>query len=192
VPVLGSTPSIPYMSVEVPEGSFLVAERGFSSGISTLSRQRSVERSEFGLGVLWLHICVASEIYKLTAEKLRQLCSEEGLDSEGAVRSLRQRLVRHLTTSMMASKQDVELEQASVQTNLSSDATHGGPQNPSNSSHVGGCDNAVPVVVELLRHVPFLSSEKPEAILRMVSKLDEIQTIKCLLFVSCLWSPMQC
>ena len=72
----------------------------------------------------------ASEIYKLTAEKLRQLCSEEGLDSEGPVRLLRQRLLRLLTTIMMASKQDVESEQASVQSNLSSDVTHGGPQNP--------------------------------------------------------------
>jgi len=39
----------------------------------------------------------ASEVYKFNAEKLRQLCSEEGLDNEGPVRLLRQRLVRHLT-----------------------------------------------------------------------------------------------
>ena len=56
----------------------------------------------------------ASEIYKLTAEKLRQLCSEEGLDSEGPVQSLRQRLVRHLSMSVMASKQDADSLQRTV------------------------------------------------------------------------------
>ena len=119
----------------------------------------------------------ASEIYKLTAEELRDLCSEEGLDSAGPVRLLRQRLVDHLTTSMMGSKQDTETEQASVRTDLSLDATHGGAQNPTNGSHVGGGDNTVPVVVELLRKVPPLSSEEPEAILRLVGKLDEIYSL---------------
>jgi len=41
-------------------------------------------------------------------------------------------------------------------------------------SHVGGCGNVVPVVVELLRHVPAVSSEEPEAILILITKLDEI------------------
>ena len=119
----------------------------------------------------------ASEIYKLTAEKLRQLCSEEGLDSEGPVRSLQQRLVRHLSMSMMASKQYTEPEQASAQTDLSLDVTIGEPQNRNNSSHVGPSDSSVPVVVELLRKVQSLSSEEPEAILQLVNKLDEIHAL---------------
>jgi len=74
----------------------------------------------------------------------------------------------------MASKQDVDSEQASVQANLSADAIHAGPQNFSSISHVGGSDKPVSVFVELLRQVPSLSSENPEAILQLVSRLEEI------------------
>ena len=97
------------------------------------------------------------------------------MDSEGSVRLLRQRLVHHLTGKIVASKQNTETEQASVQSDLSLDATRTGPQDFSNGSHVGGCGNAVPVIVELLRQVPSLSlslslsSYEPEAILRLVS-----------------------
>ena len=56
----------------------------------------------------------ASEIYKLTAETLRLLCSEEGLDSKGPVRLLRQRIVHHLKPSKIASKQDVDSLQRTV------------------------------------------------------------------------------
>ena len=93
------------------------------------------------------------------------------------MRLLRQRLLRHLTDSTMASKQDVDVEQASVETNMSSDATHGGPQNSSKSSHVFASDNSVHVIVELLRQVPSLSSEVPEVVLRLVSRLDEIHAL---------------
>jgi len=44
-------------------------------------------------------------------------------------------------------------------------------------SHVGGCGKVVPVIVELLRQVPALSSEEPEAILGLVTKLDEIHAL---------------
>jgi len=119
----------------------------------------------------------ASEVYKFNAEKLRQLCSEEGLDKEGPVRLLRQGLVRHLTGTSMASKQDTETEQASARSDLSLDSTRGGPQDPFLGSHVGGCGNVVPVIVELLRHVPTLSSEEPEAILGLITKLEEIHAL---------------
>jgi len=55
----------------------------------------------------------ASEVYRITAESLRQLRSEEGLDCEGPVRLLRQRLVRHLTDNSMESK-DVDFLQRTV------------------------------------------------------------------------------
>jgi len=120
----------------------------------------------------------SSEVYKLTAERLRQLCSERRLDSEGPIRSLRQRLVRHLSVSKMTSKQEMESEQASARTSLSLSAAVGDPQNSNNSSHVGPGDSPVTVVVELLRKVQTLSSEEPEAILRLVSKLDEIHALE--------------
>jgi len=118
-----------------------------------------------------------SEIYKFNVEKLRHLCSEEGLDNEGPVRLLRERLVRHLTGTSMASKQDTETVQASARSDWSLDATRGGPQDHFLGSHVGGFGNVVPVIVELLRHVPALSSEEPEAILVLITKLEEIHAL---------------
>ena len=119
----------------------------------------------------------ATEIYKLGVEKLREICSEQGLDSEGPVRLLRQRLVRHLSSIEMASKQEDNTEQASVQSDLSSNATCEGPQNSMYNPPVGGYDNTVPVIVELLRQVPRLTSEEPEAILCLISRLDEIHAL---------------
>ena len=115
-----------------------------------------------------------SEFYKLNVDELRLRCFEEGLSSEGPVRLLRPRLVRHLTGATMESKQHAEKAQASAQSNVSLDATHGGPFESNFGSHAGGCSNVVPVIVELLRKVPSLSSDEPEAILRLVGKLDEI------------------
>ena len=42
---------------------------------------------------------------------------------------------------------------------------------------MGGCSNVVPVIFELLRKVPSLSSDEPDAILRLVGKLDEIHSL---------------
>ena len=58
----------------------------------------------------------------------------------------------------MASKQDTKTEQASVQIDLSLDATRSGLQDHFCGFHVGGCGNVGPVIVELLRQVPALSS----------------------------------
>jgi len=115
-----------------------------------------------------------SEIYKLNVDELRQLCSEEGLSSEGPVRLLRPRLVRHLTGATMESKQHAETAHASVQSDVSLDGTRSRPPESNFGSHVGGCSNVVPVIVELLRQVPYLTSDDPEAFLRLGSKLDEI------------------
>ena len=57
------------------------------------------------MGLLFRCIALtATEIYKLSAHKLRQLCSDEGLNSAGPVRLLRQRLVVHLKARTMASQ----------------------------------------------------------------------------------------
>jgi hypothetical protein len=60
---------------------------------------------------------------------------------------------------------------------VSLDATHSGPSESNFGSHAGGCSNVVPVIVELLRKAPSLSSDEPEAILRLVGKLDEIYSL---------------
>ena len=113
-----------------------------------------------------------SVIHRFCADNLLRLCSEEGFGSEGPVLLLRQRLVRHLKASTMARKHDVDSNQESVPTDLSSDMIRAEPQCFNNSSHVGGSDNSLSVFVELLRQVPSLSSEEHEAILRFVSRLD--------------------
>jgi len=77
----------------------------------------------------------------------------------------------------MASKQDFDSQQAIAPTDLSSETIHAGPQSFSNSSHVGGSDNPISVFVELLRQFPSLSSEEPEAISRLVSRLDEVHAL---------------
>ena len=77
----------------------------------------------------------------------------------------------------MASQQDAKTPQASVSTDLSADTIQTGPHNVDNSSHVGGSDNPVPVLFELLRQVPSLSSEEPEAILQLIKRLEEIYAL---------------
>ena len=121
--------------------------------------------------------CTPSQVYHLTADKLRQLCYEEGLDADEPVRSLRQRLVRHLNVKTMASKQDNETAQASVPTDLSADMNPNGSQSSNQCSHASGNDNTNYVFVELLRQVPPLSTEDPEGILQLVSRLEEIYAL---------------
>jgi len=77
----------------------------------------------------------------------------------------------------MESKQHAETAQANAQSDVSLDATHSGPFESNFVSHVDGCSNIVPVIVELLRKVPSLSSDEREAILRFISKLDEIYSL---------------
>ena len=47
-----------------------------------------------------------SEIYKLSATKLREQCTEQGLNSQGPVQLLRERLVRHWKGKMPTGKQE--------------------------------------------------------------------------------------
>ena len=70
----------------------------------------------------------ASKVYKFNAEKLRQICSDEGMNIEGQVRLLQQRLVRHLTGTGIANIQATDTEQECARRDLSLDATHVGPQ----------------------------------------------------------------
>jgi len=118
-----------------------------------------------------------SEVYKSNVNELRLPCSEEGLSSEGPVRMMRPRLVRHLTGATMKSKQHAETTQASAQSDVSLDAIQSGPSESNFGSHAGGFSNVVPDIVELLRKVPTVNSDEPEAILRLVGKLDEINSL---------------
>jgi len=110
----------------------------------------------------------AAEVYRLSATELRVQCAEEGLNSQGPVRSLRGRLVRHLRGKAMASKHE-ETDGGNVSVDEVSDPPH----HVAGDSHGVGCDSPISVLTELLRQVPALTSEDPEAILGLICKLDE-------------------
>jgi hypothetical protein len=82
--------------------------------------------------------------------------------------------VWHLTGAATVSKQHAETSHASSRIGVSLDATHIGPSESNFISYAGGCSNVVPFIVKLLRKVPSPRSGEPEAILRLVGKLDEI------------------
>jgi len=74
-------------------------------------------------------------------------------------------------------KQDEVNIKASVSTNLPGETIHVGPQNNDNNSHAGACAGSNSVFLELMRQVPRLSAEEPEAILRFIIRLDEIYAL---------------
>jgi len=96
------------------------------------------------------------------------------MDSEGPVRVLRQRLVHHLNTATMASKQDDVNIKASVSTNFPGETIQVGPHNFDDNTHAGASGAPDSLFVELMRHVALWSTEKPEAILRFIASLDEM------------------
>jgi hypothetical protein len=59
-----------------------------------------------------------SEVYHLTLDKLRQVCSERGLDSCDPVRVLRQRLTDHIKSNAMDTSSGEVATQASVPTDF--------------------------------------------------------------------------
>jgi len=119
----------------------------------------------------------SAEIYRLTVELLREVCAKRGFDSVGPVRVLWQRLVRQLKTDTMASKQDDSNVQASATASLPTDATKREKQGREIDSHARGSGDANSVIVELKRQVPPLTSNEPEAILRSISRLDDVHVL---------------
>jgi hypothetical protein len=98
----------------------------------------------------------ASDVYHLTGDKLRQVCLEQGLDSTQSVRSLRQRFVEHLKSDRLEATGRVDTAQASTMTASESEV---GVTVSGGASHGSGVDSPTPVLVELLRQIPSLSSE---------------------------------
>ena len=95
----------------------------------------------------------------------------------GPVRELRQRLVRHLKECLMAEQHEAKMPQASAPTDSSADSVLTRPLNVNDNSHVGSGDGSVPVLVELMRQVPPLTTEEPEAILCFVVRLNGIYAL---------------
>jgi len=159
----------------------LVAACGLYSGTPCCYCHRPVGRLGFDRELLWVVIvlhglfCVRS--VPLTADKLRQVFSDQELDSSGPVRSLRQGLADHIKRNMMQTVGDEDVTQASVPTDLVHNVMEPVPPKFGDSSHGGGGDSQTQVLVELLRQVSPLSSEEPEAILRLFVRLEEVHDL---------------
>ena len=114
----------------------------------------------------------AAEVYRLSATELRRQCAEEGLNSQGPVRSLQERLVRHFRGREVATKHK-ETDKGS----MSDDEVSDPPRHVAGDSHGVSSDSPISVLTELLRQVPALASEDPEAILGLICKLDEYHAL---------------
>ena len=120
---------------------------------------------------------VPADIFRLKAEQLRDECLKRGLDSEGPVCELRQRLTRQLKEQTMENKQDDPNVQASATMNLPTGAATRETQGRESNLHAHGSSDSNPVFIELMRQVPPLTSDEPEAILRFIARLDEVHML---------------
>jgi len=116
----------------------------------------------------------SAEIYWLNVGQLKEECSRQGLDCAGSVRVLRRRLVQQHKSAAMGNKQDDDNIKASVSTDLSLDAVPSVNLDLDSNSHVRSMGDCNQFFVELLRMVPPLTSEEPEAILRFFARLDDV------------------
>ena len=119
----------------------------------------------------------ASEVYFLAADELRQQCVDRGLSYSGPVRTLRQTLVRHIKSGSMQASSEEDAEQASVPADLVQKVVGTAPLSYSNDSHGCGEEVQAEVLVELLRQIPSVASEEPQAIMQLSVWLDEIHEL---------------
>jgi hypothetical protein len=115
-------------------------------------------------------------VYQLTAEKLRQMCADEALKNSGLAQVLRQRLVQYLRGNMSDSQDDLNTDQASaVNTAARVVSDHDpSPLNFGDRPQVCSVHGSTSVLVELLCQVSIFSSEEPEVVLRLLTRLEEI------------------
>jgi len=116
----------------------------------------------------------ASDVYRLTADELRQVCFSRGLDCSGPVRELRQRLSEQIKSTKMQTPPDENLNQMSVTTDVGDRPGTPVPQPGGDSLHGGSGGGPVNILVELLRQLSPLRSEEPEAIMNLFVRLEEI------------------
>ena len=115
-----------------------------------------------------------SDVCRLTGETLRRECEVRGLDHNGQVRALRQRLADHIRGTQMDITAKTEVTQASDSNVFVINADITDPPGVPSASRGSGADAQIPVLVELLRPIPHLTSEEPEAIMCLFIKLDEV------------------
>jgi len=177
----------------------MVAERGFPQALPFFF---PLTIGAFGFAyrtVLWivvmLHGLSATSVYYLDANQLHLQCATRNLSIEGGVRQLRQRLAEFVKSNVMGGV-DTQRGEAMGESGNSRDN-----EVPPVSLEIGegflNIDRSdhCSVLIDLLRQVPPLLSERPEDILFFFTRLGEIYIwvwfkIACLSRVSYLCSPV--
>ena len=154
----------------------MVAECGcFYSGTPGISHcHRFVGRLGIGLDS-WGDCCMdvsASDVYRLTADELKQVCFSRGLDCRGPLRALLQRSEQINSTKMQTPPDEVS-NQTGITTDVGDRAGTPVPQ-PGDALHSGSEGGPMTILVELLKQLSPLRSEEPEAITDLFVRLDEI------------------
>ena len=123
---------------------------------------------------LWFVLCCmalsATLLYYLSADQLRVECSARELSPSGPVRELRRRLTQYIKNGAMGGVDVASRDQASAS------VEELGRHN-SVSNNIETKMDQTPVFLEMLKHVPPLSSEEPEDILNFFVRLEEIHSL---------------
>jgi hypothetical protein len=117
-------------------------------------------------------------VYHLNADELRKACEEGGLETGGPVKILRGRLAEYVRDRKMEESTEVKAARASVQTNVADNISQTDTPNISCCSHEGKVDGPVAVLVELLRKLAPLSSERPENVLCFFIRLEAVYKLR--------------
>jgi len=120
-----------------------------------------------------------AEVYRLAVDELRKQCVEREIDSSGPVRVLRRRLVDHIRSNQMDEVgQQPPIGQASVPTDSESNGVEDVSPTRRYCSYDSSGDGPVQVLMELLRQVSPVRSEKPEDIMYLFVRLGELYDLK--------------
>jgi len=93
----------------------------------------------------------ASDVYRLTPDKLRQVCFSTGLDCSGPGRALRKRLSEQIKSTKKETPPDEDSNQTGVTTDAGDRADTPVPQPGGDALHGGSVGGPVTVSVDLLR-----------------------------------------
>jgi hypothetical protein len=119
----------------------------------------------------------ATSLYHLRADQLRKECTERGLIASGSVQLLRHRLREFLDKIEMGGPELVNQEQASAPVDsggLNTTLPNVFVEDNSNDNQAVMGRNNTPVLLELIKQVPPLLSERPEEILKFFVRVDDI------------------
>jgi hypothetical protein len=116
----------------------------------------------------------ALNVYRLTGERLREICVEVGVDSQGTVQVLRHWLVEFLRPDTDSESHEQNMDE----TTRARDGEDSLPPLSDNTGQVGHGDGCIPVLIELLRKIPPLSASEPEGIMNLFIRLNDIHKLQ--------------